>query len=102
MRSMPPSSSHLADSPVPAPPPMIGSRRRIMPRKRFRMASRAMRAMALPRIREGGHRPARDLAKGRDQRVDELGIVHVARQPPYLPARRDAHAGEDGVEGCLV
>ena len=28
MRSMPPASSHLAESPVPAPPPMIGSPRR--------------------------------------------------------------------------
>jgi hypothetical protein len=29
---MPPASSHLAESPVPAPPPMIGSPRRIMAR----------------------------------------------------------------------
>ena len=26
MRSMPPASSHLADSPVPAPPPIMGMR----------------------------------------------------------------------------
>ena len=30
MRSMPPASSHLAESPVPAPPPTIGSPRAII------------------------------------------------------------------------
>ena len=33
MRSMPPASSHFAERPVPAPPPMIGSPRRIIARK---------------------------------------------------------------------
>ena len=46
MRSMPPASSHLAESPVPAPPPMMGSRRRIMPRNRLRMSPRGIRGMA--------------------------------------------------------
>ena len=41
IRSMPPASSHLADRPVPAPPPTIGSRRSTMPRNRSRMLGRA-------------------------------------------------------------
>ena len=38
MRSMPPASSHFAESPVPAPPPMIGSPRRIMARNFLRLS----------------------------------------------------------------
>src|SRR6185436_13854858 len=39
---MPPASSLLADRPVPAPPPMIGSPRAICSRNRFRMPSREL------------------------------------------------------------
>src|SRR5688500_18723419 len=42
MRSMPPASSALADRPMPAPPPMMGSPRAILARKRFRMAEREL------------------------------------------------------------
>src|SRR4029079_3615968 len=38
---MPPPSSHFAEMPVPAPPPMIGSPRRIMSRKRSTIALRS-------------------------------------------------------------
>jgi len=42
IRSMPPASSHLADSPVPAPPPTMGWPRAIFSRRRCRISERAM------------------------------------------------------------
>src|SRR3546814_4506474 len=47
MRSMPPASSHLADRPVPAPPPMIGTPRRFMSWNLSSRALRSKRGMAL-------------------------------------------------------
>src|SRR5215471_10024989 len=46
---MPPASSHFADSPVPAPPPTIGSPRSIMPRNFSRIWLRAILGMLVPR-----------------------------------------------------
>src|SRR5579875_3099598 len=40
IRSMPPASAHLADKPVPAPPPMIGLPAATWPRRRCRHSSR--------------------------------------------------------------
>src|SRR5689334_8882153 len=48
IRSMPPASSHLAESPVPAPPPTIGWPRRIISRKRSTRARRSKRGMSAP------------------------------------------------------
>src|SRR5271165_1922867 len=45
MRSTPPASSHLAESPVPAPPPTIGSPRAAIARNFFIRASRSNCAM---------------------------------------------------------
>src|SRR5262245_29071340 len=42
MRSIPPASSLLAEMPVPAPPPMIGSPRATLARRRFRMPEREL------------------------------------------------------------
>src|SRR5436305_12078968 len=47
MRSAPPSSSPLAEMPVPAPAPIIGSARAFMARKRARMSERGTRGMSL-------------------------------------------------------
>src|SRR6185503_4130761 len=42
MRSIPPASSLLAEMPVPAPPPMIGSPRATLARRRLTMAAREL------------------------------------------------------------
>src|SRR6516164_5680956 len=47
IRSAPPSSSPLAEIPVPAPAPMIGSPRAFMARKRVRISERGTRGMSL-------------------------------------------------------
>src|SRR5512145_1021158 len=73
MRSMPPASSHLAESPVPAPPPMIGTRRFTMSWKRAISRSRSNRAM--PHLPSAPKRP--ELL---DQRLGEGRIVDVMRQ----------------------
>ena len=45
MRSMPPASSHLAERPVPAPPPMIGWPASTIARNFFRISARGMAGM---------------------------------------------------------
>src|SRR5664279_4984133 len=82
MRSMPPASSHLADRPVPAPPPMIGRPAAILARKRSSSVARAMRGMAIPpgsgapraRDRHG------DLVPGGDEGGGEGVVIDVQRQ----------------------
>jgi hypothetical protein len=55
IRSMPPASSHFADRPVPAPPPMIGCRSAIICLNLLRMSWRAMRGMSMASVeRERG------------------------------------------------
>src|SRR5215467_8635758 len=101
MRSMPPASSHLAERPVPAPPPMIGSPRAIMPRRRLRMSLRLMRGMELPCSGAGEPR-AGDLVEVVDQRVDERLVVDVVRQDHQPPIGAGAEAGRQNVEQRLV
>src|SRR5215207_4327706 len=48
MRSMPPASSHFAERPVPAPPPMIGSPRAAMARNLSISSLRGKRGMGAP------------------------------------------------------
>src|SRR5687768_13502788 len=91
MRSMPPASSHLADRPVPAPPPTMGSPRAILARSRWRICWRAMRGMAALLVRSFGGSGAaargggrRDLAPGGDQRIGEPLIVDVQGQAQQL------------------
>src|SRR4029079_6202559 len=73
MRSMPPASSHLAESPVPAPPPMIGSPWGIIAGTRASSSSRVKRLIR-------GKSPLCDLAEGRDERLGEFRVVDVMRQ----------------------
>src|SRR6478735_9769981 len=83
MRSMPPASSHFADRPVPAPPPISGRSAAILARKRSRSVFLAMRG-----IRAGeqcGLGARRDFAPGGDQRLDEGVVVDVIRQAKELP-----------------
>src|SRR5436309_2003189 len=47
IKSIPPASSHLADRPVPAPPPTIGSPRATLARRRARMPSRELSAVVV-------------------------------------------------------
>ena len=60
MRSMPPASAHLAQMPVPAPPPMIGRPAATWARSRARHSSRVKKLMP----GAGSVRPARGLAGG--------------------------------------
>src|SRR5262245_47564176 len=100
MRSMPPASSHLAESPVPAPPPMIGSPRSIMVRSFSRTWALAMRGTV--RL-SGGPRPHRgNLAEARNERTGEGRIVDVVGQldEPALGGR--AEMALDGREERAV
>src|SRR3954452_16012159 len=47
IKSIPPASSHLADRPVPAPPPTIGSPRATLARRRATMLSRELSAVVV-------------------------------------------------------
>src|SRR4249920_418747 len=80
---MPPASSHLADKPVPAPPPISGRPAAILARKRSSSVCLAMRG-----IRTGercGLGARRDLAPGGDERLDEGVVVDVIRQANEPP-----------------
>src|SRR5690349_21195301 len=119
MRSMPPASSHLADSPVPAPPPTIGSPRAIMPRNFSRIWARgiamlrvlagaggAVQLVSWPRPSGGAPRPVQR-AVGGDGGGGESGIVDVVRLADDLARRGLAHRrlqrGEArGVGGGIV
>src|SRR5687767_12690355 len=80
MRSMPPASSHLADSPVPAPPPTMGTRRRTISRNLSRIAVRSMRGIRLASVCDG--------TEILHQGGGEFRIVDVVGQPDQLPFRR--------------
>src|SRR4029453_1556342 len=99
---MPPASSHLAERPVPAPPPMMGSPRAIMPRSRSRMSLRGMRAMALPCCRGAREARAGDVVEVLDQGVDEGLVVDVVRQDDQLAIGAGAEARPQNVEKPLV
>src|SRR5450432_1416348 len=71
MRSMPPASSHFAESPVPAPPPMIGTRRATMSVSFARMIFRSIRGMAFS---------VGDFTICVNERCRECLIVDVERQ----------------------
>src|SRR5918994_6636862 len=76
MRSMPPASSALAESPVPAPPPTIGTPRAIM---EWNLSSMSLRGMA------GIFGPsACNLPERRDSGAGEFGVVDMQRQPHDL------------------
>src|SRR5690349_18532545 len=92
MRSMPPASSHLAERPVPAPPPTMGSPRAIFARRRLRISVRGMWAMAGLSWRSAcstrGRTRRLDLAPGGDERVGEGLVVDVQGQAAELALRR--------------
>src|SRR5688572_18446932 len=103
MRSMPPASSHLAERPVPAPPPTMGCFFATMSRKRSRIFLRSIRAMSVRTgerasgsVEDGCGRG--DLAEGGDQGGGEFGIVHVEGQPHELALGTGAEAAGDRLE----
>src|SRR5512139_1628646 len=110
IRSMPPASSHLADNPVPAPPPMIGVRAATLRRSCSRTVWRAMRGMISFVVGCGsacgaqrtGRRAGGDLAPGGDQRVGERLVVDVQRQPPERAVAAAAEVALDGLEQRAV
>src|SRR6185295_13111498 len=100
MRSMPPASSHFADRPVPAPPPISGRPAAILARKRARSSCLAMRGMRPLRRSPRGARG--DLAPGGDERVGERLVVDVQRQPHELLVAAAAKARLDRGEECAI
>src|SRR4029453_11321971 len=99
---MPPASSHLAERPVPAPPPMMGSPRAIMPRSRSRMSLRGMRAMALPCCRGAREARAGDVVEVLDQGVDEGLVVDVVRKNEQLAVCAGPETRRQHLEQLLV
>src|SRR3546814_8338297 len=96
MRSMPPASSHLAESPVPAPPPTMGSPRRFMAWNFSSKTLRSKRGMSLPSSR------VLDLGQGGDHGLGEGRIVDVMRQADEAPARRLPEGPRNGLEEGAV
>src|ERR1700691_3613497 len=95
MRSAPPSSSPLADIPVPAPAPMIGWPCAFIARKRPRMSERGIRGMRLPSCPSAGDAVAEQPAEFGDDRRGKARIVDMRRHPDEaaragLPNRRFA------------
>src|SRR6187549_3329483 len=82
IRSMPPASSHFADRPVPAPPPISGRPAAILARKRSSSVFLAMRGMGAGE--RWGFGARRDVAPGGDERLDERIVVDVVRQANEL------------------
>src|SRR4029079_9773573 len=100
MRSMPPVSSHLAERPVPAPPPMIRSPTRDI---LWNLSSRARRSNRgigrAPRLRDG--------AEMLDQCIGELRIVDIPGKTDQPARRRLAHHSferreQRGIGGGIV
>src|SRR5829696_6242016 len=100
---MPPASSHFAERPVPAPPPISGRPAAILARKRSSSACLAMRGMAAALASLGARR---GVAPGGDQRVGERFVVDVQRQADELPVGAGAKAlldrREEGAVGIGV
>ena len=87
---MPPASSHLAERPVPAPPPTIGSPRRAC-------------AAASGCPGEGcGPCGLGELVEVGDQRVGERRVVDVVREPYDSSGRRSPYLRSNRVEKHLV
>ena len=81
MRSMPPASSHFADRPVPAPPPMMGSRRRTLGAQLFQdLVTRDAGHAACPFLGSISRKLAARAAR-------ERGVVEMQRQADQLPVR---------------
>src|SRR4051794_33992680 len=89
---MPPASSHFAESPIPAPPPMIGRPWRTISRNLASRASRSNSAMVSGRNR--AERSGEGVRKGR--------VVDGVRQALHVPARGRLHAGFERVEQGLI
>src|SRR5690349_19011123 len=103
MRSMPPASSHLAERPVPAPPPTIGWPRAIMSRNRVRISWREMRGIGSASLQPAHRRgEGGDLAERGDHGLGEGGIVDVVRHADQLALATAAEIAGDRVEEGLV
>src|SRR5690606_7350504 len=95
MRSMPPASSALAERPVPAPPPMMGTPASIMPLNFWMMSLRGMAGMVFPcclALMSG------DGVEGGDGRFGEPWVVGVQRQPLDTPVFVRPDGALDGLE----
>src|SRR6185295_19812801 len=93
MRSMPPASWHLAERPVPAPPPTMGSPRATMALNLSSRSDRWKRGMSSASPRPAALLPAVAVegAEGVCQGRSEPHIVDVVGQANELPAGRQAH-----------
>src|ERR1700730_10854244 len=73
MRSMPPASSPLAEMPVPAPPPMIGTRFLFISWKRSTIFSRSCLMISILSL-------LGDLVEALDESKTKIGIVDMKRE----------------------
>src|SRR5258708_2424703 len=92
MRSIPPASSHLAERPVPAPPPTIGSLRAIMPWNFSKISLRAILGMRSASV------SINEFKEGFHQRHREGGVVQVVRQADDLASLVLAHGRFESLE----
>src|SRR3954469_1309440 len=81
IRSMPPASAHLADSPVPAPPPMMGRPAATWARRRRRHSSRVKELMGTP---GGGRGSGPDPVRQAGPQPVQAGGVNAADEAPDL------------------
>src|SRR5690242_13535657 len=106
IRSMPPASSHLADRPVPAPPPTIGWPLAIMSPNFWRIVLRATRGiwalLLLPPRQAAGRRRTDDVLKGGDRRRGEFGIVDMMSNTDQPAVSAGPKIGGDDIEQGLV
>src|SRR6185436_15674573 len=90
MRSVPPASSHLAERPVPAPPPTIGTCRRTMSWNFSRISPRSMRG--IPSL------SGCDLSKILHQRGGEFRVVDMEREADQPSPFRLLDSGVERLE----
>src|SRR6516225_2420098 len=93
MRSMPPASSHFAERPVPAPPPMIGWPRATMSRKRsIKMcrSTRGMSGLGLQVLEMGG------------ERIGECFVIDGEGESQQLAVRGPTQCRFECGKKCLV
>src|SRR6516162_5890769 len=89
IRSMPPASAHLADNPVPAPPPMIGFPVATWARRRCKHSSR-LKTFMVP--------PSHGLRSAMSWRFRVCAVVRQGGNNP--PSLQGEESGRNHCRGC--
>src|SRR6516165_9366508 len=95
IRSMPPASSHLAEMPVPAPPPTMGRPAATLARRRWRIADRLV-STGMVFVRTSSTRRQQVLhllaPRAQSQRFEILDHRHSLRVAQFIAERVPAVA----------